>query len=209
MTAMKKTILSIALALPLAACATTASPGPVEVTRFHQSDSLAQLGQGSIFVVDAPGSDTAQEGSLELAPFKAAVASELTQLGYTESGRDDAKHQAEVRVERFVIEGESSRRGPVSVGVGGSTGGYRSGVGVGLGFNLGGGGSKDRLGTQIAVVIRDIASGLVLWEGRAKFDVDTESDLAEPSASAAVVADALFREFPGGQGETIEVEVAP
>lgn len=205
---MNKTLISIALALPLAACATTAPPRPVEVTRFHQADSLARLGKGAIFVVDAPTVDGASEGSLELAPYKAAVARELAQLGYAESGRDGANHIAEVRVERYVLESEGSRRGPVSVGVGGSTGGYRSGVGIGLGFNLGGGESRERLGTEIAVVIRDVASNAVLWEGRAQFEVGPDHPLAQPAANADVVADALFREFPGGNGETIKVKVS-
>ncbi|WP_394729930.1 hypothetical protein [Altererythrobacter sp. GH1-8] len=208
MTDMKKTLLSIALALPLAACATTAPPSPVEVTRFHQTDSLAQLGQGAIFVVDAPAAQGKSEGSLELAPYKAAVARELAQLGYAESGRDGANHIAEVRLERFVLEGDDNRRGPVSVGVGGSTGGYRSGVGIGLGFNLGGGGSSERLGTEMAVVIRNVASNAVLWEGRARFEVGPDHPLAQPAANADVVADALFQEFPGGNGETIEVKVS-
>ncbi len=204
---MNKTLLSIALALPLAACATTAPPSPVEVTRFHKSDSLAQLGQGAIFVADAPAAAGQSEGSLETAVYKAAVARELAKLGYSESARESAGQIAEVRVERFVLESTGSRRGPVSVGVGGSTGGYRSGVGVGLGFNLGGGGSGERLGTEMAVVIRDVASGDVLWEGRAQFEVGPDHPLSQPAPNAEVVADALFREFPGGQGETIEVKV--
>lgn len=205
---MTKKFIAFALALPLAACATTAPPSPVEVTRFHESGSLAQLGQGTIFVVDAPATDDAVEGSLELAPYKSAVARELAKLGYSETGRTDAAHIAQVRVDRFVIQNDEPRRGPVSVGVGGSTGGYRSGVGMGLGFNLGGGGNQDRVGTEMAVVIRDVASNAVLWEGRAQFEVGTDHALAEPAANADIIADALFREFPGGQGETIEVKVS-
>lgn len=204
---MKKTLLSLALGLPLAACATTAPPSPVEVTRFHESASLAQLGQGTIFVSDAPTAEGSDEGSLELAVYKAAVAKELALLGYAESTRADAAHTAEVRVERFILEGDGSRRGPVSVGVGGSTGSYRSGVGIGLGFNLGGGGNQERVATRMSVVIRDVASSAVLWEGRAQFEVGPDHPLAQPTANAEVVADALFEDFPGGQGETIEVKV--
>ena len=210
---MRNKHLRIALALPLAislaACATTAPPSPVEVTRFHESASLDQLGQGTIFVADAPGRDGGDAGSLESSPYKAAVARQLALLGYTESGRDGAGHVAEVKVERYMIEDEQPRRGPVSVGVGGSTGGYGSGVGVGLGFNLGGGQSRERVGTEMAVVIRDLASNAVLWEGRARFEVGPDHALAQPAANADAIADALFREFPGGQGETIEVKVTP
>ncbi|XUU61046.1 DUF4136 domain-containing protein [Erythrobacter sp. HA6-11] len=204
---MNKTLFSILVALPLAACATTAPPSPVEVTRFHEANSLAQLSQGAVFVADAPATEGQSEGSLETSVYKAAVARELAKLGYSESGRDAAGQVAEVRLDRYVLESSGSRRGPVSVGVGGSTGGYRSGVGVGLGFNLGGGGSGERVVTELGVVIRDVASNAVLWEGRAEFSVGPDHPLAQPAANAEVVADALFREFPGGQGETIEVKV--
>ena len=184
----------------LAACAT--APGPVEVTRFHDAAALDRIGQGTVFVESAPGNDAS---GLELAPYKAAVARELAALGYTESSREDASQLARVEVERFVVR-EGGGRGPVSVGVGGSTGGYRSGVGLGIGFNLGGG-PKEVIGTRLAVTIRDKESGSSLWEGRANFKVSEKSGLAPTQANAQTVASALFREFPGGNGETVEVGV--
>ncbi|MEX0342335.1 MAG: hypothetical protein AB3N06_07100 [Erythrobacter sp.] len=192
--------LGIAAALTLAGC--TTPPGPVEVTRFIAPDRLAQLGQGSIFVETAGG---VREDSLALAPYKAAVAEELRRLGYSESDRSGAGQVAEVAVERYVI-GSGGDRSPVSVGVGGSTGSYGSGVGVGIGINLGGG-QKDRIGTELAVTIRDKASGESIWEGRADFQAPENSPLARAEANAQTVASALFREFPGNNGETIEVEV--
>lgn len=203
---MSRLFLAIALAAPLAACATTFPPSPVEVTRFHDGERVASLEAGPIFVESAPAS-AAAEGSLELSPYKAAVARELVQLGFIESARSEANLVAEVRVERFEIADDAPRRGPVSVGMGGSTGSYGSGVGLGIGLNLGGGQSRDRVGTRMAVVIRDLASSAVVWEGRALFEVGPEHALAEPSANARVVAEALFSDFPGGQGETIEVKV--
>ena len=192
--------LGIAAALTLAAC--TTPPGPVEVTRFVAPDRVAQLGQGTIFVETAAGIEA---DSLALAPYKAAVASQLRGLGYSESDRPGAGQVAEVALERYVI-GSGGRRNPVSVGVGGSTGSYGSGVGVGIGINLGGG-EKNRIGTLLAVTIRDKASGQSIWEGRADFQPPENSPLARGSANAQTVASALFREFPGNNGETIEVEV--
>lgn len=192
--------LGLAAALALSGCATP--PGPVEVTRFLAPDRVALLGQGEIFIETGPGS---QAEGLALAPYKAAVAEELRRLGYAESERANAGQIAQVAVQHYVI-GAGGRRNPVSVGVGGSTGSYGSGVGVGIGINLGGG-EKDRLGTELSVTIRDKASGDSLWEGRADFQPPENSPLARGQANAQTVASALFREFPGNNGETIEVKV--
>ena len=192
------------LALPLlalAACATP--PGDVQVTRFVGASAPDRLGTGTIFVESSPGSDAE---AIELAPYKAAVARRLTALGYRETARDSANQVAQVRVERGVI-GASGRRGPVNVGVGGSTGSYGSGVGVGVGINLGGGRTEE-VSTRLEVMIRDRASGESLWEGRALFDVASSSILADSAQNASVMADALFRSFPGNSGETVLVPVA-
>ncbi|MCB2087658.1 MAG: DUF4136 domain-containing protein [Sphingomonadaceae bacterium] len=186
--------------LALAGCAT--APGPVEVTRFVAPEASAQLGRGTIFVETAPGIDS---DSLETAPYKAAVARELVSLGYVEAPRSTASQIAQVRVERFA-DAPVEKRGPVSVGVGGSTGSYGSGLGVGIGINLGGG-PKEKVGTNIGVMIREAATNQTIWEGRAEFAVGVKSPLAATDANAATVAHALFREFPGNNGETIAVGV--
>ena len=191
----------LAAALSLSACTTPV--GPVEVTRFVAPDRMAQLGQGTLFVESAPNTRT---DGLALSPYKAAVAAELQRLGYREAGRGDASQIAEVSVETYVLD-RGGRRSPVDVGVGASTGSYGSGVGLGIGINLGGG-EQDRLGTQLAVTIRDKASGQSLWEGRADFRPPENSPLARGQANAQTVASALFRDFPGNNGETIEVEVS-
>lgn len=187
-------------AASLAACAT--APGPVEVTRFHDAAALDRIGTGTIYIEAAPGEDTS---GLELAPYKAAIARELAALGYRETTRAEAGQLAQVSLDRYMLR-NGDRRGPVSVGVGGSTGSYGSGVGLGVGINLGGG-AKDEVGTELAVAIKDKATGNSLWEGRAQFAVAENSDLARADANAQTVASALFREFPGGNGETVEVGV--
>ncbi|MEZ5681543.1 MAG: hypothetical protein R3E14_09640 [Erythrobacter sp.] len=192
---------ALAAALALGACATP--PGPVEVTRFVAADRAAQLGQGTIFVESMAGADG---DTLALAPYKAAVAAELARLGYTESSRDGAGQVAQVMVEKYTL-AAGGKRSPVSVGVGGSTGSYGSGVGLGIGINLGGG-AKDRLGTTMTVRITDKTTQASLWEGRADFQPAENSPLARTQANAQTVASALFREFPGNNGETIEVKVS-
>lgn len=195
----------IALAtLSLAACATP--QGPVEVTRFVDPAGASRLGQGTVFVESAPG---AIDG-LEAAPYKAAVAAELVRLGYRESDRAGARQIAQVNVSRFVETAEG-RRSPVSVGVGGSTGSYGSGVGLGIGINLGGGGGP-QTGTQLAVTLRDSRASATgapnLWEGRADIRTGDRSPLAERTANAQALAAALFRDFPGRSGETVQVKVS-
>lgn len=200
---MKLTLAAAALLLAggtLAGCAT--SPGPVEVTRFHDPAQMQRLGSGTVFVESAPGTEG---DTLALAPYKAAIARELASLGYTETSRENASQIAQVRVERYDL-GPQGRRSPVSVGVGGSTGSYGSGLGLGVGINLGGDGRK--VGTELGVMIRDKVSTQVLWEGRARLEVGQKSRLASAAPNAEVVADALFRDFPGGNGETIEVGVS-
>ena len=186
--------------LSVAGC-TTGAAGPVEVTRFHQPETLARLGNSTIFIDSAPGLEMS---SLELSPYKAAVAKELVRLGYREVPRAEAAQIAQVDLERFTRDA-GPQRSPVSVGVGGSTGGYRSGVGLGIGINLGGNKSREETGTALAVSIRDSATGDALWEGRANFSVSAASPLAATAANASIIADALFREFPGNNGETIEI----
>ena len=59
--------------------------------------------------------------------------------------------------------------------------------------------------TELAVTIKDRASGQALWEGRASFTVSARSPLASGQLGAAKMAEALFKGFPGRSGETIEV----
>ena len=97
----------------------------------------------------------------------------------------------------------------MSVGVGGSTGGGRyyggSGVGLGIGINLSGR-PKDQIETVLAVTIRDRASNVSLWEGRARLVAREGSPLANSQLGAAKLAQALFGGFPGRSGETILVK---
>ncbi|WFL76007.1 DUF4136 domain-containing protein [Altererythrobacter arenosus] len=201
---MTRFVLPIAAAALLAGCATAPAPAsPVEVTRFHNPAGLSVIEGGTVFIESAPrGGD-----SLAASPYKAAVARELSRLGYRETNRSEATLIAQVEVDRFAIGSDGERRGPVSVGVGGSTGSYGSGVGVGVGINLGGGRSRERVGTELSVMLRDAKSNQAVWEGRAQFSVGPEAAQAEPATNASIIAEALFRDFPGGNGETVRTKV--
>jgi hypothetical protein len=188
----------LAAALLLAGCAQT-YVSPVSVTRFV-GEQPARLGQGPIAVRLAAGMP---DNSLEFAPYRQAVSSELTRLGYQVVPGNDAAQVAEVRLGRAIEQG-GRRRSPVSVGAGGSTGSYGSGVGLGIGIDLSGP-PPDIAHTQMGVVIRDGASGRALWEGRAEFSASVNTPYGNAQAAARKMAVALFAGFPGRSGETVEV----
>lgn len=190
---------ALAAAMALQGCATPA--GPVEVTRFHLPDTT-MLGRGTIRVEPAPGQDGA---SLEFRTYAAAVAQELARIGYTEArgGAATGDQVAVLSIEREAIM-PLQRNNPVSVGVGGGTGGFGSGLGVGLGINLAGR-PKEDVETRMSVAIRARGTQENLWEGRARFAARADTPLAQTSLGAAKMASALFKDFPGGSGETIIV----
>ncbi len=191
-----------AAALALSACATRPYTGPVEVTRFV-APSPTGLGQGPIIVyfpdeVSNPGAKAA---------IKAAVERELQALGYTIVAQEGRGIQvAAVRTSRSAISAIQSKRGPVSVGVGGQTGGYGSGVGLGVGFNLGGDRESPTANTELSVRITNDAT-TTLWEGRAQLVTGVKSPYSQVDASARALAAALFQDFPGGNGETVSIDV--
>ncbi|NCP14992.1 MAG: hypothetical protein GW858_12660 [Sphingomonadales bacterium] len=195
--------LAAVTALALSACATSPYTGPVEVTRFV-ADSPAGLGQGTI-AISFP-----EEISNESArrAFAAAVANELAALGYAVVPEGAQAGQiATIRTSRAPIAASPVRRGgPVSVGVGGQTGGFGSGLGMGVGINLGGGREDANAITELSVRIAQ-TGGATLWEGRAQLATGVKSPYSQVDASARTLAAGLFAGFPGGNGETVTIDV--
>ena len=60
--------------------------------------------------------------------------------------------------------------------------------------------------SQLAVRISG-PDGSSLWEGRAQQPVSIKSPYADVDASARALARALFINFPGGNGETVSINV--
>lgn len=191
---------AISLAL-LIGMAVPAQAAPVEVTRFHTPETVALLGKGAVFVTGAPGTDPQ---SLQAAPWIEAVARELGTQGWGFATSGAADRVVEVSLDQQT-QHFRRERGPVSVGVGGATGGWNSGVGLGLGFNLGGG-PKDMVFTRLVVVIRDRVSGRALWEGRAESAEKAGAASGRTEALSRRMARALFQGFPGRSGDTIKVK---
>lgn len=198
-------LLAAAAALTLPACATRPFTGPVEVTRFvAPAEERQGLGSGTIAItfpeeITSPGVRSA---------FAAAVSAELTRLGYSVAPEGTAASQtAAVTTARSAIQATiENRRGPVNVGVGGQTGGFGSGLGMGVGINLGGGRESGNTMTELAVRIAR-TDGPTLWEGRAQIITGVKSPYSQVDASARALAAALFRDFPGGNGETVRIDV--
>ena len=133
-----------------------------------------------------------------------AVARELVRIGYSEAAAGGGEQVALVRVLRTTWR-PGRDRSPVSVGGGASVGSYGSGMGLGIGIDLSGR-PKEQTTTELGVMIRDRASGRTLWEGRANFTVPSDAPLAQTQLGAAKMAEAMFKQFPGNSGETVEVQ---
>lgn len=205
-------ITGIFAGLALVGCTSAYSTPPIMVTRFVNPQSAPLPAQGVFFIEPEsmrPAHANAPASLYELAPFKAALAAELTRLGYREGARADANVIAHITVQTAVRSLEPSGRNPVNVGVGGSVGSYGSGIGVGIGINL------NELGKQrarnfadhfVRVTLNHVRTGQPFWEARAEH---TESDpMPENSdkSRAARVMHALFKNYPGTNGETVTVK---
>lgn len=185
------------LILPFALSACMIPTGPVEVTRFNRVSEGIIYGTGSFDVAPATGGD-----SLSLSPYLAAVQREMERIGYSHA-LENSDVVAEVSMQRAEFRGNN--RNPVSVGVGGSTGSYGSGVGVGLGVNLNALGDQRGVETILNVRIVRAIDKLVIWEGRAVQSGALNSPAAQPGIASSKLAAALFKDFPGKNGETVTV----
>jgi hypothetical protein len=190
-------------ALALSGCATTPYTGPVEVTRFV-APGPSGLGQGPIIVYFP---DEVSNAAAKAA-IRAAVEGELQGLGYSIVAQEGRGIQvAAVRTTRNpIVATDQGRRGPVSVGVGGGTGSFGSGAGLGVGINLGGGREGPAVITELSVRITNDANA-ALWEGRAQMATGVKSPYSTVETSARTLAAGLFKDFPGGNGETVTIDV--
>lgn len=169
--------------------------GRIEVSRFVAEGKAAELGHGPIAVSSNSAGDEFT-GTSERAPFEAAVIDQLVHAGYDTTRPDPQAGQiAELHVTRTQIEPAERRRNPVSGEAAVEVGTRGTAYGLALNLDL----TKPLpplVSTRLEARIRDKASGLVLWEGRA--DMATrEGDAHWTSQMVAdKLAEALFDEFP-------------
>ena len=77
-------------------------------------------------------------------------------------------------------------------------------MGAGINFPIGAGGPREGIVTELSVRLRRGADAV--WEGQAQSLTDTNAPGADAASIAARLADALFQDFPGESGRTIEVK---
>jgi hypothetical protein len=190
------------VAASLAGCTTGGggAPAGADVTRFHLGQQIARA------QIAVEPTNQADANSLEFRTYADAVARQLTRLGWTVvDTRGQSEQVALIDVEQGTREA-IAQRPPISIGIGGGTGGYRSGVGAGLSFGVGGGGRGGEIvGTLLEVRIKRRSEGTVFWEGRATTEARAGTPGAERTVAVEKLAEALFRDFPGESGRTIRV----
>jgi hypothetical protein len=193
---------AILLAASLAGCATTDTGGAggrsgMEVTRYHLGNPIAR---GQIAIEAADPRDTATP---EFGVYSGIVGRQLAQLGWTVvNAVPNSEQVAIVGVSRGSR--ETYKRPPVTIGIGGGTGGWHSGVGGGASFGVGGG-AREVVGTLLDVRIKRRSDGTVFWQGQASIEVPAASADAQPAVTVEKLAAALFRDFPGESGRTIRL----
>ncbi len=186
----------------LAACTSPAYVSPVEVTRFSAAET-ALLGSGTIRIEPATGLDPQ---SIEYGLYESQLASQLAALGYSVV-QGEASQVATLEI-REAVSQPKTRRGPVSVGGGGSVGSWGSGVSLGVGIDLSSlaGRPSEQIDRLVAGTIRGAGGGSNLWEGRAAFTATANSEYADPALAADRAISALFNGFPGESGETVTID---
>lgn len=182
-------------ALLVAACA--GGPAGVEVTRFHLSQPLT----GQSIAVVAP--EDVDASSLEFTSRAAVIAAELARAGFQPVPAGQAAAlRATVRLE--TSSREEQRSSPVSIGIGGGTGGRNVGIGGGMSFPVGGNRTRTVTEATLSLQIRRSADGTVQWEGRASETVQG----ANINAAVPRLARAMLSDFPGPSGQTVRVRPA-
>jgi hypothetical protein len=194
-------------ALGAAACTTDASGGGgyrsgggfAEVTRFHLGQPIAR----STIAVEA--ANASLTNTPEFRTYQDIIGRQLSRLGWTVVTTVGQSEQVAVVDVRQEMRAGPPRRPPVTIGVGGGTGGWRSGVGGGVAVGVGGGGPRAVSSTVLEVRLKRRSDGSVIWEGRGHAEGAARGPYGQPAPAVERLADALFRDFPGESGRTITI----
>lgn len=191
-----KSLVPVAAGLLLAACTTTPT---ANVVRFHAGQPI---GAGTVVLVPA---DPAMAGSLEFQAQANAIGEELRRHGFTPvPPGQPAQFTATVAVT------QSDRAGPprqsgLRIGLGGGFSSGNVGVGTSVQVPVGQQGQASELRTTTLSVQMKDSSGRAVWEGRASSEAVNTSAQASGAYVVSPLARALFKDFPGSSGRSVQV----
>ena len=179
--------LLLATGLALAACSTTPT---ANVLRFHQNQPI---GRGTVYIRPA---DPAMANSLEFQTQADAVAAELRRNGFQPVSNPAAAQFTAVVDVRTTERIGPPRQSGVSVGIGG---GFSSGnVGIGTSVQVPVGRTPPpnvATTTTLSVTLLQNPSNQAIWEGRSSLDTEANGQRGTPLTP--ILAQTLFRDFPG------------
>lgn len=188
---------ALAVALILGACATTPT---ATVLRFHQQQPI---GRGSVHIRPA---NPQMATSLEFQAQSDAVAAELRRQGFEPVQNPGlAQFTARIDVQTFERTGPPRQSG-LSVGIGGGFGTGNVGIGTGVQVPVGRTPPPNvATTTTLSVTLQQSPGNQAVWEGRASLDTQAGGQRGTPLAP--ILAQALFRDFPGPSGQTVRVPI--
>jgi hypothetical protein len=190
--------LPVAAMIALSACSNTTY---ADVVRFHNNQPITR---GTLAVVPA---DPSIANSLEFRTHAETVAVQMRRVGYsTGLPLSQVQYVATVDVTQADSQGNVTRPG---VTVGGGVGipiGNNAAMGANVAVPVGSSRRNPAMrSTTLQVQISNAATRANIWEGRAT----KEANVVEPGANAAnavpMLAEALFRDFPGPAGAATRV----
>lgn len=187
----------VGLALALGACSTTPT---ANVLRFHQNQPISR---GAVYIRPA---NPAMANSLEFQTQSNAVAAELRRNGFEPVQNPGlAQFTAVVDVQTTERIGPPRQSG-LSVGIGG---GFSSGnVGIGTSVQVPVGRTPPpnvATTTTLSVTLLANPGNTAVWEGRSSLDTQAGGQRGTPLTP--VLAQTLFRDFPGPSGQTVQVPI--
>lgn len=201
---MRSVLATLLASAGLAGCATTAPTPPAEAIRYHLGQPIAR---GTIRV--EPLTTDGAPASLEYRAYAAAVEAELLRNGYTLAQPGIFPDFVATVAFRRGTELGPPRPSPFSIGlgIGGGSFGRRSAVGggVGLGIPIGSQRGREIVVSELQATIKRRVDQSPIWEGQARAAADVRDPASQTDALARRLARALFTDFPGQSGRTIEV----
>jgi hypothetical protein len=192
--------LPVAAMLALSACSNNTY---ADVVRFHNNQPISR---GTLAIVPA---DPSVADSLEFRTHAETVAVQMRRIGYsTGLPLSQVQYVATMDVTQADSMGNVTRPG-VTVGAGvGAPIGNNAGVGANVAVPVGSSRRNPAMrSTTLSVQIRAAATRANIWEGRASKEANANDAGANAATAVPLLAEALFRDFPGTTGAATRVRL--